>query len=455
MITHRGGTSLLTGWLPLVVFVLAALAAAVVLLGRGRWLRYGLPACLALGALAAWGADAEMGAQGVAGEPAPAMLWVWLGLAVATLLAGVVRFRSGRWRGRIASLLAVPLILVAALLVVNQWVGYYRTVQVAWSALTAGSLPNQTALDDLPSLRNTVQTRGRVVPVDIPDAVSGFPHRTEYVYLPPAWFAGAAPPALPAVEMIGGEFNTPADWIRLGSATRTADAYAAHHDGSAPILVFVDSGGSFNNDTECVDGPRGASESHLTKDVRPYVVSTFGAQSDAAHWGVIGWSMGGTCAVDLTVMHPQLFSAFGDIGGDLRPNAGNKAQTIARLFGGDTAKWDDYDPLTVMARHGPYQGVVGMFVNASGHPQARGGGSGAGAGRSPGGPGSGRGYAPDPYSAGASQTLCTAMAKVGIGCSVESASHGHTWESATWALTPVLAAVAAHLSGAPVTTPQH
>ena len=44
--------------------------------------------------------------------------------------------------------------------------------------------------------------------------------------------------------------------------------------------------------------------------------------------------MGGTCAVDLTVMHLGMFSAFVDIAGDLGPNSGTKAQTIARLFGG-------------------------------------------------------------------------------------------------------------------------
>lgn len=448
--THRGGTSLLTGWLPLTVFALAALAAALVLLGRGRWLRIGLPLSLLVGAVAAWAADAEVNAQGVAGEPAPRMLWVWLGLAAATLVAGVVRFRSGRWRGRVVSIVAVPLLLVAALLVVDQWVGYYPTVQVAWSAWMAGPLPNQIAQSDLPGLRNTTQSRGRVVPVDVPDDVSGFAHRTEYVYLPPAWFAGPTPPVLPAAEMIGGEFNTPADWIRLGSATQTADRYAAQHGGHAPILVFVDSGGSFNNDTECVDGPRGAAASHLIKDVRPYIVSTFGAAADASRWGAIGWSMGGTCAMDLVVTRPDLFSAFGDIGGDLGPNTGTKAQTIARLFGGDAARWDVYDPQTVMARHGPYAGVGGVFVDADGQRPGRGGHGGpttAAWRPNPhgGGGGAGRQYAADPTEKGSSQTLCSRMRTVGIACTITSVGDGHTWQSATAALSSALPAVAGRI----------
>lgn len=322
----------------------------------------------------------------------------------------------------------------------------------AWSALTAGPLPGETSLDELPSLRDTTQTQGRVVPVDIPDDASGFVHRTEYVYLPPAWFAGPTPPVLPVVEMIGGEFNTPSDWIRLGSATQTADQYAQQHGGRAPILVFVDSGGSFNNDTECVDGTRGAAASHLTEDVRPYVVSTFSAASDAAHWGAIGWSMGGTCAMDLAVTHPDLFSAFGDIGGDLGPNTGTKEQTVARLFGGDAAKWDEYDPQTVMTRHGAYSGLSGIFVDAdgrrpgvagsahrrtpaSGKPQARTGGQG----------GRARGYAPDPTEKGSSQKVCAQMKAVSIDCSITSVGDGHTWQSATEALRAALPTVAARL----------
>jgi S-formylglutathione hydrolase FrmB len=123
----------------------------------------------------------------------------------------------------------------------------------------------------------------------------------------------------------------------------------------------VDSSGSFNNDTECVNGPRGNAADHLIKDVRPYVISRFGASPDPANWGVVGWSMGGTCAIDLTVMHPDLFTTFDDIGGDRGPNSGTKEQTINRLYGGDAAAWAAFDPRTVMAAHGPYVGVAGYF----------------------------------------------------------------------------------------------
>jgi len=181
------------------------------------------------------------------------------------------------------------------------------------------------------------------------------------VYLPPIWFAGPVPPTLPAILMITGEFGNPTNWIRTGNAITTVDDYARRHGGVAPVLVFADSSGSFNNDTECVNGPRGNAADHLVKDVRPYVISQFGVSSDPADWGIVGWSMGGTCAIDLTVMHPELFTTFDDIGGDRGPNSGTKQQTIKRLYGGNAAQWAAFDPRTVMAVHGTYRGVAGYF----------------------------------------------------------------------------------------------
>jgi S-formylglutathione hydrolase FrmB len=377
---------------------------------------------------------------GLASDPAPALLWICVGVTVAALAIAIFGFRGTRWWRRAVSVLAVPLAALSTLVVLNQWVGYYPTVQAAWSALTAGPLPHQTDLDALAGLRDTNVTTGRIVPVDIPDSASGFVHRTEYVYLPPAWFRGAKPPSLPVIMMIGGEFNTPADWVRSGQIMPQVDKFTAANGGVAPILVFVDSGGSFNNDTECVDGPRGNSASHLTKDVPPYLERTFGASADPAKWAIIGWSMGGTCAVDLTVMHPELFHTFVDIAGDRGPLAGTKQQTIDRLFGGDAARWAAYDPMTVMRRHGPYSGVAGLFDDLAPpnhgkhggrhgqwHPPARDIGN------------DGMGGV-DTANAigmsdeiGAAKALCTEGQQVDISCTVYTTTGGHTWQFASGA----------------------
>ncbi|OBJ60594.1 alpha/beta hydrolase family protein, partial [Mycobacterium sp. 1423905.2] len=330
-------TSLMHGWVPLTVQAVTAVVLVAAIGWRSRlWRQRRLPVALAAGAGLAYGVRWYVAADGLAADPAPSGLWVWVAVTGLAATVVVLGWRSARHWRRGASLMAVPLCLLSTALTLNLWVGYFPTVQAAWNQLTSGPLPDQTDQATVTAMatKGTRPAHGSVVPVDIPSNASHFKHRGELVYLPPAWFSSSPPPKLPAVMMIGGQYNTPADWARAGNAVKTIDEFAAAHDGNAPVLVFVDSGGAFNNDTECVNGRRGNAADHLTKDVVPYMISKFGVSAEQPNWGIVGWSMGGTCAVDLTVMHPGLFSAFVDVAGDLYPNAGNKAETIARLFGG-------------------------------------------------------------------------------------------------------------------------
>ncbi len=351
------------------VQVIAAIAVIAAVSRRtGHWQVRWLPWALIVGGALAASAYWYVASQGLSDNPAPRSLWIWIGLtgfAATVLVAG---WRRARWWRRGVSLAAFPLSLFSAALALNLWVGYFPTVQTAWNQLTAGPLPDQTDQVTVTAmqLQRKIPPKGTVVSIDTGNAASGFRHRGELVYLPPAWFATNPPPRLPTVMMVGGEFNTPADWLRTGQAIKTIDDFAAAHHGNAPVLVFVDPGGAFNNDTECVNGSRGNAADHLTKDVVPYMVSKFGVSADRSSWGIVGWSMGGTCAVDLAVMHPDMFSTFEDIAGDIGPNSGNKEQTIARLFGGNADAWAAFDPTTVINRHGPYTGVAGWFdVNGS------------------------------------------------------------------------------------------
>jgi S-formylglutathione hydrolase FrmB len=447
------GVSLLGGWLPLTIEVVAVIVLVVAIGWRTRrWRAVWVPVGAGVGVLAALGARTYMNSAGLASDPAPLTLWVWTAVFAAAVALAILGFRGATWWRRGLSVLAIPLTLMCALLTLNQWVGYYPSVQRAWGDLTAGPLPDQVDAKDLAALRNTRPDTGKVVPVDIPDDASGFTHRREYVYLPPAWFSGATPPTLPAVMMIAGEFSNPTNWMRTGNAIPVIDDYAKQHGGMAPVFVFVDNSGSFNNDTECVNGPRGNAADHLTKDVRPFVISQFHTSADAAQWGIVGWSAGGTCAMDLTVMHPDLFATFIDIGGDRGPNSGTKQQTIDRLYGGNAAAWDADDPRTVMVRHGAYAGVAGDFDDSQepaddktkdlpDHPQER---------KAPVGFG---GHDDDDQfrEKGALPDLCAAAVAADIGCTLHVYVGYHTWQFAARAFADGLPWLAerVHATGEP------
>ncbi len=442
---HIPSASLIHGWLPLTAQIVAAVVLVAAVGWRSprwrlRWLPVAAGAGTALALLMNW----AISTNGLAGDPAPTQLSVWIALTGLAAVVVVAGWRSARWWRRAASLVAVPLCALCTALMLNLWVGYFPTVHMAWNQLTAGPLPDQTDRATVAQMvtRHTIPARGTVVSVSIPAAASHFQHRDEWVYLPPAYFATNPPPKLPTVMMIGGEFNTPADWMRAGDAIKTIDGFAQAHGGNAPVFVFVDSGGSFNNDTECVNGPRGNSADHLTKDVVPYMESNFNVSAEPANWGIVGWSMGGTCAVDLTTMHPDMFSAFEDIAGDFAPNSGTKAQTIARLFGGNAAAYALFDPATVMTKHGPYKGISGWFA-ISGSPQQPRKGKAVDASATGLG---GRDAAPMPADpTAAANALCALGGAHGVNCAVVPQPGKHDWPFAEHAFAAALPWIAGQI----------
>ncbi|WP_165774326.1 alpha/beta hydrolase [Mycolicibacterium sphagni] len=414
------------GWLPMAVQIVAGLVLVLAVGWRNRrWRLLWLPLAAIVGIAVAWYAQWSISDDGLAGDPAPHQLWVWTAVTGVAAVVAVVGWRGARWWRRGMSVLAVPLCALSTALMLNLWVGYFPTVDTAWNQMTAGQLPDQTDRATVTRMvaQHVIPATGSIVPVTIPADASHFPHRGELVYLPPAYFATNPPPKLPTVMMIGGEFNTPTDWLRAGNAVKTIDDFAAAHHGNAPVFVFVDSGGAFNNDTECVNGPRGNSADHLIKDVVPFMVSNFGVSTDRANWGIVGWSMGGTCAVDLTTMHPDKFSAFEDIAGDFAPNSGTKTQTISRLFGGNAAAYADFNPAEVIAKHGRYQGVSAWFA-VSGNPSAS---------RTP-----LRVAATPSDPNAAANALCGLGAANGIDCSVVAQPGKHDWPFAARAFAAAL-----------------
>jgi S-formylglutathione hydrolase FrmB len=167
---HISQLSLIHGWVPPTVQVIAALVLAYAIGWRSpRWRVLWLPLTVLVAVVFEVWAHSYVGSVGVAGDPAPRALWGWIvltGLAVGVLVVG---WRSAQWWRRGVSAMAVPLCALSCALTVNLWVGYFPTAHAVWNQLTAGPLPGQTDRVNVTAMQLTGArpANGVVVPVTI------------------------------------------------------------------------------------------------------------------------------------------------------------------------------------------------------------------------------------------------------------------------------------------------
>jgi hypothetical protein len=94
----RHHLSLMHGWIPATAQVVAAIALIAAIGWRTRrWRFVWLPLAALIGVALAVTAYSYVAAEGLAGNPAPHALWIWIGLsgvAAGALLAG---WRGARW----------------------------------------------------------------------------------------------------------------------------------------------------------------------------------------------------------------------------------------------------------------------------------------------------------------------------------------------------------------------
>ncbi|MHA6782539.1 alpha/beta hydrolase [Pseudonocardia saturnea] len=295
----------------------------------------------------------------------PVSSWVPVGaglLLLALLGAAAAVFLVRRAAARVLlALVAVVLVLASAAVGVNAYFGYYPTLGEA----LGGAQPDEDSLSaaEAQAADGAIPATGQVVPIDLPGTTSGFAARQAYAYLPPAWSARPRP-ALPVVLLLHGTPGDPTNWTEGGAAQSTADAWAAAHGGTAPVLVMPDINGALAADSECVDGPVGRVETYLTVDVPAAVQQNFGTAAPGPGWAVAGLSEGGSCAIMLALRHPDLFTAFGDFGGLAGPRVGetnaDTADTVAQLFGGSQQQFAAHEPATLLGNT-RFPGMGGWF----------------------------------------------------------------------------------------------
>src|SRR5690242_7467390 len=106
--SYGRGLSLLTGWLPIGIQIVAVLVVLVVVLRSAprRWYLLWLPVAVVAGTVVAGLVAGRVAADGLSDDPAPPALWVWIGVTGAAAVVAVVGWRGARlWRG--LSVLAV------------------------------------------------------------------------------------------------------------------------------------------------------------------------------------------------------------------------------------------------------------------------------------------------------------------------------------------------------------
>ncbi|GGM20974.1 alpha/beta hydrolase [Dactylosporangium sucinum] len=333
-----------------------------------RWITRTLPILLLSAAGLVGLVALTLWITGTVTDAYPPSFAIWIGAGFAAL-AGcplVLRRRPvGRAAGRAlawrkaAAMVAVPATVVGAFMLIDQQYGIWP--QVGDVLGHSGAIGGQQAHDLVGGATpgGAPPAKGVIVSLDAPATRSHFRHRPGVVFLPPAYF-GPGRATLPVLIMLVGSPGTPINWLRSGHGQSTDDAYAAAHDGRAPVLVVVDQNGSATGDTECIDGPQGNAETYLTADVPAFITGTLRIRHNPSSWGIVGFSEGGTCALDLVLGHPDIYRHVVDFGGDARPNLGNPAHTLSTLFGGNLAAEQAHDPARLLSTR-RYPGVTLWF----------------------------------------------------------------------------------------------
>jgi S-formylglutathione hydrolase FrmB len=371
VVTTLDTTSIDHGWFLIVAVTIAVMGMVVGASGRGWrwWATWGLgiaAAAASVTALAAW----WVLHAGIVTEPYPASFEVWVGTALWATGVAVTGWWSGHGAVRAVRLVTAPVAVLAAFCLINAHYGYWPTVgalldKPQTGEISAGAMHREVTHNV--AVVPVHSAAGQFGPVAIPGGSVGFQAAGAYVWLPPDYFA-ATHAHLSVLLMLSGWPGDVKDWVRAGEVIKVANRWAATHRGAAPVMVFVDENGARSFDTECVNGPQGNAETYLTRTVPGYITRTLGIPDDPARWAVVGFSEGGTCAVDLGIRHPNVYGRFVDVAGDAAPNYGfGKAwqTTVLDLYGGNLAAYRSHNPLEVMATH-HYFHVMGWFADGTG-----------------------------------------------------------------------------------------
>lgn len=116
------------------------------------------------------------------------------------------------------------------------------------------------------------------------------------------------------------------------------NAYAAKHDGLAPIVLVPDQNGEATHNSLCADTTQGNAETYLTTDVVNWAKKMLPVAKSARMWAMGGFSQGGTCTTQLVPRHPEIYGAMLPVDGELKPTNGQRRQGGSKSISPATAR---------------------------------------------------------------------------------------------------------------------
>ncbi|MEV4742215.1 alpha/beta hydrolase-fold protein [Streptomyces sp. NPDC049555] len=259
--------------------------------------------------------------------------------------------------GRLAAIATTQLAVMAALaLAVNSWGGFFGT----WNQLLGrvDKAPvNVTEMGGNGPYATVTGSKNGLVQPAAPqglDKIGGIPRgpaekvgsvqsvnivgqrsraiNPAFVYLPPQYFQKQYDrQRFPVMVVISGYPGGITNLAQHLQVPQTAGRLLAQNRMQPTVIVMVRPTIAPPRDTECVDVPDGPqAETFFTKDLPDALKSTYRVGHDPSAWGVLGYSSGGTCALELAMRFPGVYPAAAALSGDYK--VGNDL-TTGNLFG--------------------------------------------------------------------------------------------------------------------------
>jgi len=248
-------------------------------------------------------------------------LTIMAGLTTTLMVTGLLAVVWDRRRviGRVAMAAAVVLAVTStAALQLNSLVEAYPN----WSSLFdhSGGPGRDENLPGQPPAHGGGPGRGRIVTVMVAGVASGM-SMPMIIYLPAAYDTPEGEGLkFPVIEGLHGYPGTPEAWVRRLDIAGHLDREIAAGRMAPTVVLLPYQTTKLMLDTECTDLTRGPrAETYLTRDVRQWAIDHLRVRADGAGWGLIGYSAGGFCAMNLALKHPDLYAAGASLSGESEP----------------------------------------------------------------------------------------------------------------------------------------